>query len=600
MIFLGVLFGYFLAFQARFLEFFSLIELQSLFVPILGYLTFVLGACLNIKSKVVVKSLLILSGAMFVVIVLNFEQFLKMGLDNFTFLIPVFFSFGLFQFCFGQYQSQLFLEARRFVLFHVFSLLGVFIFVLLKSVVIIHVFLIATLIFFLFIKQKSDNSLVKFQFRLESVKIGFLITGLNFALLLLFKYYYSPFREEVFLILFLQLSSIPIGLLLKKKTKDSFLLYLGLFLLLFWAISGKLISLAQPMVVMMTIGILFVCFCFSHAFLFTSNHKSHFSNICIGSLISYLVFGLVDYYVGPIGLEKGTAFHHKGSLISKSLNEGPSRLKYNGYLASKYPPYDFFRGRVLVEELETKQKVLIFGAGNHIALSYLLAFTNSEVTIIDRFSVFKSQAYLDHLYEIYPVLKKENGRVKYLFGDAWNLISHLPSLEYDHVYWNLTWPHFAPSQKLFTEYFVEGIHRVLKRDGLFHRPLWGLSFFDKGLFEYCFKPYRFAGKGSEPTGLLVSSKRNYCDEFQYYRLRDIYFYGFPRLKDFPFDLSHATELDNWEVSFYGKDRVSLHFSNVSDDISSLKKGPVIFSEKFKNSFINDLKDRFPRVQLESN
>lgn len=165
--------------------------------------------------------------------------------------------------------------------------------------------------------------------------------------------------------------------------------------------------------------------------------------------------------------------NHQVGFISKNPISNWKRLGLGGYHVALFKPHDLIRSLV-AEEMVTEhtKRILVMGLGNHITLSRLDSFfsyngrRDIEVDVVDNFPLFDRIDFLN-------AVAREGGfhwprmGFRSINDDVLNFLANTPASTYDLIVWNLTWPNYGTTGKIFTEQMSRLVARSLTPDGVY-------------------------------------------------------------------------------------------------------------------------------------
>ncbi|MBK9038803.1 MAG: hypothetical protein IPL83_06555 [Bdellovibrionales bacterium] len=307
-------------------------------------------------------------------------------------------------------------------------------------------------------------------------------------------------------------------------------------------------------------------------------HKGH-------QLLNFRIFSRKDHEVG---------------YIASYFRSTRMRLGLGGYNIALFKFHDVIRSLVAEEMVGTSTKnILVLGIGNHLTLTRLenlfkrTSRPDILVDVVDSFSLFEDISFLN-------TVGKEGGfswpnsQFNAINTDALNYLSTVKPGSYDVVIWNLTWPSFGTSGKIFTRQMSELVAKALRPHGKYVTDALGNKTFDCNLrfgFAHTIQypistcwPFSFQVNTQDPddpeieSGILANfEKENECKDVASLRLANSQIK--PSLEKFGFSVDRTCEpqIDvNW---------TSISKLKQSTRLSLAMKGighPIIFSLPFTN------------------
>ncbi|MBK7845543.1 MAG: hypothetical protein IPJ71_18005 [Bdellovibrionales bacterium] len=291
---------------------------------------------------------------------------------------------------------------------------------------------------------------------------------------------------------------------------------------------------------------------------------------------------------------------HEVGYIASYFKSTRMRLGLGGYNISLFKFHDIIRSLVAEEMvgLSTK-RILVLGIGNHLTLTRLdnlfkrTSRPDIMVDVVDSFSLFEDMNFLN-------TVGKEGGfswpnsQFNAINTDALNYLSTVKPGSYDVVIWNLTWPSFGTSGKIFTRQMSELVAKALRPGGRYVTDSLGNKTFDCNLrfgFSHTIQypistcwPFSFQvnTQDSEDTdiegGIIANfENENECKDVTPLRLANSQIK--PSLEKFGFSVDRNCNPQinvNW--TFVSKLRQSTRLSLAMKGIGH----PIIFSIPFPN------------------
>lgn len=326
--------------------------------------------------------------------------------------------------------------------------------------------------------------------------------------------------------------------------------------------------------------------------------KSDSKNLALGSdrvfsfdkykghqLLNFRIFSRKDHEVGYI------ASYFKSTRM---------RLGLGGYNIALFKFHDVIRSLVAEEMVgASTKKILVLGIGNHLTLTrldHLFKRTSRPdivVDVVDSFSLFEDVNFLN-------AVGREGGfswpnrQFNAINTDALNYLATIEPGSYDLVIWNLTWPSFGTSGKIFTRQMSELVAKALRPQGKYVTDALGNKTFDCNLrfgFAHTIQypistcwPFSFQVNTQDPVdpaienGIIANfEEENECKDIASLRLANSQIK--PSLEKFGFSVDRSCDpkiIVNW---------TSISKLKQSTRLSLAMKGighPIVFSLPFPN------------------
>jgi len=181
-------------------------------------------------------------------------------------------------------------------------------------------------------------------------------------------------------------------------------------------------------------------------------------------------------------------------------------LGLGGYISRTNQLFDLIRARVAAQFLsKVRQPVLVLGLGNMQVISALRAKDPlAEIDVVDNFGPFKSREFRA---AINPDQADFPKNVRLIHSDALPFLRLAPK-KYGLIVWNLSWPIFPSSRKMFTSETMQIIANTLSLDGIFVSENLGTPEIDCLVVNAFANTYRYPRKANHPVAVLVAAHKH--------------------------------------------------------------------------------------------